>query len=983
MTVAPRLAPMPRQSSSLVLTLAVVVLVGLLGWFLYTAEADAPEAAAPAATEPAAAAPAASLQAQRDLSAATPTTDRSPAAERTAVTAGAGLRFSLTGKLQHASGAPAPGVALELRQAPQDLPSGMRVPALGRSDAEPVARATTAADGSFRLDVPAGTAVDLHETAEDVYLAQAGTVRVAALHADRDLGVLTVGRAAKLSGVVRDPAGKPCAGVRVSVGHDGDLLLGVERANVAPTGADGAFARAGLRPGAYVLTTSSPDFTPARLAVELAEGEDRRDLVIELQPGKSIAGVVVDDTGKPLEGFKVAATRTRKLAPGTEVQTSRNDEATTTDAAGRFRLAGLEGTTVTVSAWGPGHARVAQQDVPLGTSELVLQLGRVGVVRGKLLDAAGKAIAGSNVRIQPAGETRGFAGILPGRRETETAADGSFTLDGVEPGAWRVVAEGAHRPAQSNALQLAPAQTIDGVQLVADRGATLLAKVRDAQGQPVADAEVVLRGALASPTPGMNVTRRAFRVGSGSGGAPVLLDDEEIARGKTDATGVARLAGLPAGRCVAQAKHERYAPVRSQPLEMPSAGEQQLELVLQPGGFLDVTVVDQNGAPVPTAPYRLTGPGDVKESGEADAQGRARVGPLTPGSWELHLALRPRPTRIGDSLSFVTAGGDEQPLAGTSQRVEVLADKTVAVRLVHPILATVRGTVSDASGRVAGAKVSLRELDSSRVAFGDPYATTTDASGAFELKDVPPAAYTLRFGHGDAVVRAEQSLTITPGDTLVERDLLLRTGTVKLIVRDQAGEPLPRARVALARAGEAGRSGERPRPAARMVMIAAVSTDSGGAAPETTQITAGDPSATSDADGEVVLEHVPEGTYQLSIEHPRHAEFRKPDVTVQQGATTDLGGINLEPGGELRGRVLSADGNPVEFAMVERVNADGSVHREPAMGGSFRMSGLSSGKYELRASAPQGNPGEPAANGPTVTVELGKGERKSVELRLR
>lgn len=970
---------MPRQSSSLILTLAVVALLGLLGWFFYSTESASSGAAGSEATNSAPADTAASPGTLRAAHGAVPERDERgavPTGERTVVSAGASAgRLTLRGKLQFASGEAARGVAIELRPAPNDVIPGVRATERGEPDA-PVAKATTAADGTFQLAAPAGLPLSLHELGEDVFLKEAGVLQVAALHADRDLGVVTVGRTAKVSGVVRDVAGRPCPGVRVGVGQEGEMVFGLMRGLTPPTGADGRFERTGLRPGAYVVSTSSPDFTPARMTIELAEGEQRADLVVVVQAGKSVAGVVVDDTGKPLAGFKVAASRTRKIAPGTEVQSSSGDEATTTDAAGRFRLGGLEGAAVTVTAWGEGHARVSQPDVAVGTSELVLQLGRSGAVRGKLLDAAGSPIAGSTVRVESAAEMRILRGILPARREAKTDANGAFELKDVEPGTWRVLAEGSHRPVRSEPLQLTPAQTLEGVQLVAERGATLLVAVADAQGKPIADAEVVLRGAAEAPAGGMTVARRTVRIGAGRGGAPRMLDDEELGRAKTDAQGIARLVGLAAGRGVVKARHDRYATGRPQPVEVPAAGEQKLEVVLLPGGFVELVVVDQNGAPVPGAPYRLSGPDQLNESGEADTQGRARVGPLTPGSWELQLAMRARPVQVGNS--FMTLAGEQRPLGGTQQRVEVQPEKTASVTLVHPTLATVRGTVSDASGRVAGAKVSLGELEPARVVFGDSYVSTTDASGTFEIKDVPPAGYVLRYGHADAVVKAEQPLTINAGDTLIERDLLLRTGSVKLSVRDEAGDPVARARVTLTAVG-AGPA-PRARSSARMMMIATVASDGTGA-PETTQITSGDPAGTTDADGDVVLDHVPEGTYQLSIEHSRHAEFRKSDVTVQQGATTDLGAVKLDAGGELRGRVLTADGDPVDFAMVERVAADGSEAREAAMAGSFRMSGLSAGKYQLRARGAAAEGGEPAP-GPTVTVELGKGERKSVELRL-
>src|SRR5690606_3535598 len=144
-------------------------------------------------------------------------------------------------------------------------------------------------------------------------------------------------------------------------------------------------------------------YLPAEAKVSLAEGEARRDLVITVVVGSTIAGVVVDDRGTPLAGIRVGADRSRSLAPGLQVQASSPAEATATDSSGRFVLRGLDAATVNLEAWGAGHARTQVPNVAAGTTDVVIRLLRHGSVAGTLVDGAGAPVAGSEVRARPAG----------------------------------------------------------------------------------------------------------------------------------------------------------------------------------------------------------------------------------------------------------------------------------------------------------------------------------------------------------------------------------------------------------------------------------------------------------------------------------------------------------------------------------------------------------------------------------------------------
>lgn len=869
---------------------------------------------------------------------------------------------------------------------------------LGRAEA-PETTVRSSADGRFRLQVAVGRDGLLRLLADHWYLrgpadtqlggdAQAeGNLRVSALDADRDLGDLVLGRTAGLVGVVQNAAGNPIAGVRVAVtGGRSGLMFGVGVGGAGEqTKQDGRFERIGLRPSEYTVTTASPDYLPARTKVVLKEGEERRDIVITLSPGHTIAGVVVDDLGTPLPGMRVGADRSREVAPGLQVQASNAGEATTTDGAGRFVLRGIDSASVNVEASGPGHARGTVANVVAGTTDIVITLQRYGRIAGRLVDGAGVPLVGSKVFATKAEPSLGRE-FTDEREGPTTDVRGEFVLEGVVPGSTRVFATGDHLRVESEPIDVRPGQPVEGVRLVAVRGATLNVTVHDRAGNGIAGARVVVIEPPTNEAAGRTGMRRSLRVRAraSDGASDVQIDDPTVLRtATTDADGVARLSGLRAGQVVARATEANHAPGQSANVTVPEAGEVEAEITLVVGGFVHLQAFDAARTPLADARYKLErvatdGGHPQTEMGKCDASGMARIGPLTPGPWRARLVLPPRAVELADGMSFLALGNGGHEFAETEAEIDIVAEHTASISLTQPQLATLRGTVRDSQGAVSKAKVELMRAEDV-VGFGSSYTASTDATGRFELTGLPPGDYALRYGYVDGIAMSEQALPIVRGEALVEKDLLLRTGTLKLIVHGEGGEPVARARVHL----DSASSGDTQRPQREVRMIAMVRGSEDGEDSSMTSISAGNPSATTDAIGEVEITRVPEGKYTLRIEHPRHVGTRKADVQVLDGATVDVGTVTMTPGGELRGRVLGRDGAPVAFATVEvAALPSGEQRSEAAIRGAFRITGLAAGRYRARAVVPA-PAGAPGVASEWVEVELGKGQRSALDLEVK
>jgi beta-lactamase regulating signal transducer with metallopeptidase domain/protocatechuate 3,4-dioxygenase beta subunit len=227
---------------------------------------------------------------------------------------------------------------------------------------------------------------------------------------------------AALEGTVRDEAGKPVAGAEISVfpaDFNGEQIEYLKTDGAGKYRFDYLPVTKGL-----MLMLSRDGYADMREAVTLEAGAAAArslDLVLKQRPhGGTVRGVVTDKDGKPIAG---AAVRN-------DGRSSRDFRTATTDANGKFTVdnvfEGSVGYEVILKAQDFAPQRVAFKP---GTRE---EPGEVAValapghrVRGRVVDAAGKPIAG--VRIASSDGNRG-GGFNFGQTGTTDAA-GRFAFD--------------------------------------------------------------------------------------------------------------------------------------------------------------------------------------------------------------------------------------------------------------------------------------------------------------------------------------------------------------------------------------------------------------------------------------------------------------------------------------------------------------------------------------------------------------------------
>jgi hypothetical protein len=133
----------------------------------------------------------------------------------------------------------------------------------------------------------------------------------------------------------------------------------------------------------------------------------------------SIRGIVTDGKGAPQAGVYVAA------------QAGKDKASMKTGPDGRFELAGLpEGARALVRTFRSGLVDDIRRDVVAGAADLRLVVKPGLAVSGRALDAAGRPLADTAVRVEL---------IEDGKRSAYARTDdeGRFELAGLVPGRYR------------------------------------------------------------------------------------------------------------------------------------------------------------------------------------------------------------------------------------------------------------------------------------------------------------------------------------------------------------------------------------------------------------------------------------------------------------------------------------------------------------------------------------------------------------------
>ncbi|MBI5543863.1 MAG: carboxypeptidase regulatory-like domain-containing protein [Deltaproteobacteria bacterium] len=268
-------------------------------------------------------------------------------------------------------------------------------------------------------------------------------------------------------GSVVDGAGKAVA--RAAVTAHGPVSRATQ------SGADGTWRLADLDAGEYRLDASSGLLASEPVGpVPLAGGEELRDLVLVLEVGAALSGVVRDQRdGRPIPAATVTA----------------GASGATSDEQGRFRLTGLPGGLLTLQAFAEGYVpRSSEVELVRGRERTGadVHLERAGRVFGRVTDNQGKPVPFAEVLSARYGFASRLSSLAP---VAVTAEDGAFSGN-VPPGRLELLARAAgYAEARTEEFDLGASEEHEA-NLQLGQGGTLFGQVRDAEGAGVSQCQV-------------------------------------------------------------------------------------------------------------------------------------------------------------------------------------------------------------------------------------------------------------------------------------------------------------------------------------------------------------------------------------------------------------------------------------------------------------------------------------------------------------
>ena len=515
-------------------------------------------------------------------------------------------------------------------------------------------------------------------------------------------------------------------------------------------------------------------------------------------------------------------------------------------------------------------------------------------ITGTVLDANNRGVAGAELRIREAGATRDtiWPEGLPAR--TTSGANGTFRLEALPHRAYSV--EASHAGFAPSTVTVKEKRA--GVEIVLTPGQSAFGKVTDEGANPIAAAEVRLTPSSDAPRFLRNVAEEEARV--------VFTDGE----------GNFRFENLPRGTFDVEASAENFAPATVRGVNVDADRAADVGMVtLERGIVLEGVIMDGDDRPVAGATVLAYPPSPAGIRGEAVSRLAAAAGEAREATTRDDGRFAITGLRSGDTVD-VTARKSGY-VASTLPQIELPQRDPLVVILEHG--SRVTGRVSNEQGEaVVGAVVSVRPSDSALPPTLSGQTATSDAAGSFTLGELPPGKFALTASARGYVAAEARVIDVRKGEPLDDVALTLRRGSaIEGVVLGPNGAPASGARITV-------RSG-------RLTPERMLDLEVAG-------------SARADGEGRYRLEGVSPGPQTVVATDDRYARATR-DVTVQPG--TNRVDFRLSEGSTLAGRVVDGAGAPVSGANISL-----GVSARPEISdasGAFRFSGLESGNYTLTA----------------------------------
>lgn len=870
-------------------------------------------------------------------------------------------------------------------------------------------------EGRFELTAPASASIRIAARLSGFApLDRELSVKATESH---DLGNLKMDDSAILSGRVVDSRGNGVSKAELRAkpqAQDGFVFLsaGAKTGRLLCTTDDqGLFRVDQLASGPYkIAITAEGHPSSEEEGTTERPGAQKHDLTWRLEDGLTISGQLAGAPEDRASKTWVRAIPKAGLMGGSEMQTAelRLD--------GTFVLAGLkEDVEYRVSAregdqrfWAPVRSDTVVAKA--GMANVTLQWRLESALLFRVVDArTGEPIEkfdvkagvdwpqalkdenGEDVDVHPDGRVR-FGGI-------QAKASGSKAVVRIDATGYTHFKRDDITIRSGEELELGTLR-LDPVPLV-----TVLV-VDDKTGEPIRRARVTLKEESSGSAP--DFAEMSFEIDVDDSGVFGNSSSKSQTE-RTNKEGIAVLSSMPGKTCELLAKRKGYANSTKKGILLSISEDLEIEMRLQVGGSVLVTVLDTNGVPVPNVQVEHREPGEsdspmgmIMMGGSGgrvtDSEGKKLFEHLAPGEHR----FRAGDGSGADGMLFsdggdasVVMGGFSGPNGGSAgsddwESVVVANEVEAEVGLIVPARGALFGKVVESGHALAGAKVQLQEkseggFQGGMFGFGSKLSAQTDSRGEFRIEGADVGEYTVVVTHPTRALASEFEAELAEG----ENDI----GTLDLFVciiegrvTNQDGDPLEGVRIRPERASEAG-SGTQVVGMSTMIF-------DGGDGESSVEFSNGSAmggETVTGADGSYRLRGLPPHEELVVVASGDGLQVNRSEPIILNPDDVRTGvDHKMKQGGKLLVIATRADGAEVGFCIVEANHIDGEEPLSEAKsemisrGDRLTLSELAPGTWSVALRPVSMTPGEmsmPQALEPSE-VEVVAGETAEVTLQI-
>jgi len=322
--------------------------------------------------------------------------------------------------------------------------------------------------------------------------------------------------------------------------------------------------------------------------------------------------------GQPVPNAMILFSPGNGNGPPTDLKQSRSE------ADGRYQIgldaAGAYAVVVTSGGafFGGGRSAIAVE-VPDQPNPVVDITMKTAGISGRVLNLEGKPISGAIVSAKSAGGAAGSEGHRGGGMQDQSDPDGTFLIEGLDPGTYTVTAAaGGYRNASVPPVTVADETDVPAVDLRMEAGRTVRGRVLDANGNGISGA-MVMAAASGGPPSG----RDAMPASSDVNGTFLVTAPAD---GPIDLTAVA--GGFPPARAIGVQPEDGVELT----LRAPRPGRVRLSVISAKGDVLAGAGVTCRAVPDFLGADFVT---MLNKPTPTDGAGLTTVSSLAPGAYEL------------------------------------------------------------------------------------------------------------------------------------------------------------------------------------------------------------------------------------------------------------------------------------------------------------------------------------------------------------